>query len=106
MHHKEIDMRKPGYAIVLFLLGILVMTGLSAAPALGGLLDECLDQDMDSCDFLGFSKLCHALADNPQPCNKLCPGLYSGDDVGNCLRCCEQIIPQLGMDPQVPVEVD
>jgi len=97
-------MRKQGYAIGLILCGVFLLAGVCAGPAIGSMLDECLDQDMDSCDFLGFSKLCHALASNPQPCNKLCASIYSGDTVGSCLQCCEQIVPQLGMDPTWQVE--
>jgi len=97
-------MRKSGYAIVMFLCGVFLIAGVQAGPAFGSMLDDCLDVDMDSCDFLGFSKMCHALASNPQPCSQLCKSVYSGDTVGDCLRCCEQVIPQLGMDPQWQVE--
>jgi hypothetical protein len=99
-------MKRRAYWIVLTLLALFAASGTLSGPALGAGLQDCLDMDIDSCDFVGFQTLCQKLYSDPQPCDKLCRSNFSGDDVGTCFVCCNEIMPQLNMNQPKELELE
>jgi hypothetical protein len=98
--------KRKAYWIILALVGLLASSGTMTGPALGAGLQDCLDMDLDSCDFVGFQAMCEQLFSNPQPCDKLCKSNFAGDDVGTCVICCNEVMPQLNMNQPKELELE
>ncbi len=99
-------MNRPVLLIVLALLGLPVFACIHPAPVWAAGVEDCMSQNIDSCDFSGFDTMCQKLYSNPQPCDKLCKSFLSGTDVGTCVICCEEVMPQLNMNQPKQIELD
>jgi hypothetical protein len=99
-------MKRSLLLIVLALLATPILAGLLTAPAQGATVENCLDIDIDTCDFNGLDSMCQALFSNPRPCDKVCKGLFEGTDVGTCIICCQAVKSQLNMTQPYQVEVE
>jgi len=99
-------MKRPAFPLVLALTASCLLCGALPGPAGAATVEDCTSINIDSCDFAGLDSMCHQLFSNPRPCSDICRSVVSGDDVGQCLICCQEVMPQLNMNQPKQIQLD
>ena len=99
-------MNRTALLIAFSLAALFLFSGLQSEPAWAAGVEDCQSMNIDSCDFSGFDNMCEQLFSNPQPCDKLCKSILSGTDVGTCVICCQEVMPQLNMNQPKQIELE
>jgi hypothetical protein len=88
--------RIPSVVSTLLLIGIVSVPG---SAVYGVTVGDCKSIEIASCDDVDvLNALCDKLFSDPRPCEELCKSVASGDQVGACMVCCNNIKGELNLD--------
>lgn len=99
-------MNRPVLLLALALAGWCLLAVAPAGPVRAASVEDCTSINIDSCDFSGLDSMCQELFSNPRPCGEICRSVSSGTDVGQCLICCQEVMPQLNMNQPKQIQLD